>query len=134
MRRLAPMADEIYADLKHMDSAAHRRMTGAGNERILRNLQALSGLDVPVTVRTPLIPGFNDGWENLTASARLAHDTGAQAYVLLPYNPMAGSKYPMLGRTFDFPQYEAQEKKEVEALCSRLNRECGWDGFVRTQK
>ena len=42
-----PYTDLVLFDLKHMDSAQHRRMTGLGNERILenfRNIQTLGGV------------------------------------------------------------------------------------------
>jgi len=46
-----PYIDLAFCDLKHMDSAAHRRFTGVGNERILRNLnprcRSNSGGSVP---------------------------------------------------------------------------------------
>ena len=47
MQPLLPYTDLVLFDLKHMDSAQHRRMTGLGNERILenfRNIQALGGV------------------------------------------------------------------------------------------
>ncbi|PKN44772.1 MAG: glycyl-radical enzyme activating protein, partial [Deltaproteobacteria bacterium HGW-Deltaproteobacteria-17] len=55
-----PWTDELYIDLKLYDTDEHRRLCGAGNERILANFlelheRALRG-GVPVTPRVPLIP------------------------------------------------------------------------------
>ena len=33
-----PYIDHIFFDLKHIDSAAHQQLTGAGNEEIIKNL------------------------------------------------------------------------------------------------
>ena len=39
---LSPNVTHVLFDLKHMDSAAHERLTGVSNERIISNLRALA--------------------------------------------------------------------------------------------
>lgn len=100
----APRAviDRVYAhvnlalcDLKHMDSAAHRRLTGAGNETILANLVHLRReMGKDMEVRTPIVPGCNDDLENIRATARfIAEELGADVpWRLLPYHRLGLSK------------------------------------------
>jgi pyruvate formate lyase activating enzyme len=88
-----------FVDLKHMDSGAHRRATGAGNSRILSNLRALREAGWPGTLmpRIPLLPGFNDGERNLRSSADFIKGLGLGEVHLLPFHALGASKYAQLG-------------------------------------
>jgi len=80
-----------------MDGELHRRFTGASNSLILSNLEALSHRNVPIILRVPVIPGINDGEENLLPLARLAGSLPNLSRVdLLPYHPSALGKYDRL--------------------------------------
>lgn len=98
--------DHMFADCKLIDSAAHRRHAGHGNERILSNLKALllSDRRDDITVRTPLIPGITDGADNIAGIARFISGLYPEVrYELLNYNPLAAAKYDNLpGRDFVF--------------------------------
>ena len=91
-------------DIKHMDSAAHKALTGVPNELILSNIRHVyHDLKKAVTVRVPTIPGCNDSLENIAATARfvkeeLGEDVGVH---LLPYHRLGESKNESLGRTMD---------------------------------
>jgi len=87
----------VFMDVKLADSAAHRRWTGVGNERILRNLEILRESGVPCVIRTPLIAGATDTEENLSAIRRLI---GNLPHELLPGNALAGAKYSQLNMKF----------------------------------
>ncbi len=102
VERMIPLADLWLVDLKHMDSARHRRFTGVPNERILENFRLLSSRGAKIAARIPLIPRFNDGEENLRAAARFLAGLG-EAVVevnLLPYHKGGVHKLSFLrGRT-----------------------------------
>jgi pyruvate-formate lyase-activating enzyme len=79
-REAVGFADLIILDLKHMDSAAHLRGTGRPNEAIQRNLEEIISSGIAFWARIPLIPGYNDGQDNLRATAKkLARAAGASA-------------------------------------------------------
>lgn len=86
--------DYILMDVKLADGAAHKRYTGVDNAPILENLRRLQASGKPHCIRTPLIPGITDTPENLSAICRLVGDS---PWEQLPYNTLAGAKYPMLG-------------------------------------
>ena len=68
--RLLGRADLFLFDIKHMDSAQHKRLTGMGNELIQRNLGiALETFPEKTHIRIPLMPGLNDSEENIAAVA-----------------------------------------------------------------
>jgi pyruvate formate lyase activating enzyme len=65
-------------------------------------------------VRIPLIPTVTDTEENLSAVAALMQKHGAKNVELLPYNPMAGGKYAMVGRRYEpgFPELTPVSARE----------------------
>jgi pyruvate formate lyase activating enzyme len=105
-RWLEPLAARVELflfDLKHIDDAAHRRGTGAGNRRILANFAALLarvGAE-RLTPRVPLIPGFNADPTSRRAVAEFLRARGYRGPVhLMPYHGLARDKYARVGRDF----------------------------------
>lgn len=88
-------------DIKHMDSESHRKLTGVPNEPILENLIYIRKvLGVPVMISLPVIPGYNDSPENISATARfVAEELGRDVKIrLLPYHRLGESKNESLGK------------------------------------
>jgi len=96
LERLLRHTDLVLLDVKLADPDEHRRWTGAGNRRILRNARRLAGR--AVQVRVPLIPGITDTPANLAAVFAFLRETGLREVALLPCNPSTGAKYEWLGR------------------------------------
>ncbi len=95
-----PWLDHLYADIKHMDDAAHRLVVGEGNSEILENLLKAdqSELSFNITVRIPLIPGFNDSETNLLSVIDFCQPLKKiRAIELLPYHRMGSVTYRLLG-------------------------------------
>lgn len=108
--------DLALLDVKHMDSAKHEEYTGVPNEQILENIKHVyHDLKVPVIVRVPTIPGYNDSDENIAATAKFAlEELGPDVAVhLLPYHRMGESKNESLGKdmnmAIDIPSNEHME-------------------------
>lgn len=99
----------VYMDVKLADDREHRRFTGVSNRPILDNLEILRHSGIPCVIRTPLIPGITDTEKNLSAIRKLVGDL---PFETLPYNELAGAKYPMLGIQFPLDEY----RKEKEGL------------------
>ncbi len=99
---LLPLVDLVMMDIKVMDEAVHRRVTGAGNMRILANATRIAESGKPLIVRTPVIPGVNDTPEAIAEIARFVRGLPTLQYLdLLPFHPMAAGKYDSLGREYD---------------------------------
>lgn len=119
-----PHVDYLMVDVKHMDEAAHRELTGASNRLVLSNIQAVRRAfpELPLTIRTPIVPGCNDTEANVTATAEFARSLGA-AYELLPYHRMGKSKYDSLGREYPLGAAELSDErfaalqKEAKRIC-----------------
>ena len=124
LEEVIPYLDLVMADIKHMDSDRHKAGTGQGNERILENLLWLDQQGIPMIIRTPVIPGFNDTENNIRATAEfLAKISNLRYYELLSYNPMGNDKRRRLG--YAVPEIAVPEKKymlhlaQTAACCGR---------------
>ena len=103
VEKVLPWLDHLYCDIKLMDDSTHVQHTGISNAGIFENLARTADArpSLPITVRTPLIPGITDTDENIRSIAAwlAAHVPGA-TYELLNYNPLAESKFQQLSRTY----------------------------------
>lgn len=120
-----PLLDLVMMDIKMMDSDKHQRATGVPNARILENAQKLGQGPLPLIVRTPVIPGVNDTPEDIAAVAGfIASFPSLVYYELLPYHPMATSKYRSLDQSYDAADLKSPPKAQMEALAD-VAREAG---------
>lgn len=104
-QRITDHCSMVYLDIKHFDSSEHKRLTGVGNEPILKNLNMLLKGSKPFLVRIPLIPGCNDDENNLSRTAEMLTGSTILAGVeLLPYNPFAGAKYKLVEKNYPLSQ------------------------------
>jgi pyruvate formate lyase activating enzyme len=101
VRQVLEYVDLVLYDLKHMDTGQHKRYTGVPNEVILENARRVHGLGIPMLARVPVIPGYNDAVENMTATAlfistELGDSTGVH---LLPYHRLGEAKHERMEQT-----------------------------------
>ena len=88
--KILPFADCFLYDIKALDPALHKAGTSADNRLILENLEHLIQTGKRIIIRTPVIPGYNDGDELekikvYCAQRNLTHE-------LLPYHSIGESK------------------------------------------
>ena len=96
----APYLTSLLYDIKHLNSEKHKEYTGGGNEVILENLRNLveNYPNLPIRVRTPIIPGFNDTIEDVLDIANFIKDFPNVEYEMLPYHRLGTQKYHFLDR------------------------------------
>lgn len=92
--------DYMLFDLKLADGALHKRYCGVPNQPIRKNLQILASSDKKFVIRMPMIPTVTDTEENVRAIAGILRENGIKYIELLPYNKLAGAKYPLVGREY----------------------------------
>jgi pyruvate formate lyase activating enzyme len=106
--------DLFLYDLKHMDSARHREVTGVPNELVLENLRRLSALGAKCIVRIPLIPGINDDEKNLIESGKfLAGLNNIESVELMGYHDIAQAKYEALDREYPLMGTESPTEADM---------------------
>lgn len=128
VRDIAERADVLLYDLKHMDTDAHQRHTGVGNELILDNLRVLSeSSETEIWIRVPLIPGFNDSDENLENVAEFVGSLPRRHPVfLLPFHAIGVDKWRRLGKEPPATAFRTPGDDELAAVAARLEK-CGLD-------
>ena len=104
-------------DVKHLDSAKHKRFTGVPNERILENAKKLAATGVELIIRTPVIPTFNDTPEEIKAISNFAASLqGVKEHHLLPYHRLGQDKYTGLSRTYALSEITPPSDEKMNYL------------------
>jgi len=104
LREILEFVDQVFFDLKHMDSKKHFRLTGVRNGLILQNLEKTSKLHHSITVRFPLIPGVNDAAENINGLAKFVCNLRNISKIeIIPYVDFGLPKYEMLNLMYQLP-------------------------------
>ena len=113
--------DLIMCDLKHVTASVHKEFTGIENHMIFNNVGRASLLGIPMIVRTPLIPGVTDSFENLhTIAEFLSKLKNILYYELLNFNPLGSSKRIAIDAQDPFEACRPFSNKHLEELKARL--------------
>jgi pyruvate formate lyase activating enzyme len=112
--------DTVLYDLKHMDSGEHRRLTGVDNALILDNARRTGNRNRTV-FRVPLIPGLNDGDDNLRQTFAFARDAKMAVGVeILPYHNLGAKKYEWISLKYALPEMRPCDEKQKRLLRERI--------------
>lgn len=115
---MLPYIDQYLMDIKHMDSRKHKEFTTQPNELLLENAMkiARSGL-TRLSIRVPVIPGFNDTPEEIRAIAAYARTLpNIEKMHLLPYHNFGYDKYIGLGRDYPMGDAKTPSNEKMEEL------------------
>ncbi len=100
IEKALPYIDLFICDIKSADDEKHRAATLQSNQLILENIKRLSQC-ANLLLRTPVIPGFNDGEGELSAIADfIALLPNRPKVELLPFSGICKGKYISLNRPF----------------------------------
>ncbi len=117
IEKILPHLDCYLMDIKHMDSNKHKEYTTKPNELILENAVKIAKSGVSLTIRTPVIPTFNDTEEEIGAIARFASRLpGVKEMHILPYHRIGQDKYEGLSREYTLKSIEPPENEKMEKL------------------
>ena len=112
---IVALLDGVFVDIKHMDDAVYRRLTGVGNQIILENIALMSRLQSRTIVRVPLIAGVNDGEKNIREMCEfLKLRTQIQGVELLPYHNLGVGKWDAVGASATL--FAAPSIPQVDAI------------------
>lgn len=114
---LIEYSDLFLLDIKHIESAAHRRITGQGNEHTLDFARFLSEHGKKMWIRYVLVPTLSDKEEDARAlKAFLNTLSGVEKVQVLPYHTMGLPKYEKLGIPYPLQGINPPDRE----LCSRI--------------
>ena len=115
---LLDVTDLVLLDIKHIDSAEHKKLTGHDNYRILAFARYLRDRKIPVWIRHVVVPGITDDPEELRQLGHfLAELTNMKALDVLPYHTMGKVKYERLG--MEYPLGDTPPLSKEEAIRAR---------------
>lgn len=100
LRQAGALLDSVMFDIKSLDAARHKEFTGVPTDLITGNFRRLVEAypALPVHVRTPVIPGFNDTEEDIRKISRFISGYPNVTYEILPYHRLGTQKYLFLNR------------------------------------
>ena len=106
-------------DIKCMDPARHRELTGADNTHIMANLQYLMDSGADIILRLPMIPDCNDRDEDIALlSDFLNKNKGRFRYAeIMPYHNLGVGKSERIGTTSAYVHASA-DKNDISRWCS----------------
>ena len=97
-KRLMDATDLLLVDIKNIDSAEHKKLTGHDNKNIIDMFRYLDEIKKPIWIRHVLVPGGSDN-DELLIKTREFIDTlhNVKKVEVLPYHALALAKYQELG-------------------------------------
>lgn len=118
-----PFIDLVLFDIKLINSNKHREYTGFTNDIILENLGKVSR-QVNTIVRIPIIPGINDGEEDIAEFGIFLSGLSdrIKEINILPYHDLGKSKYEALGREYLLPIIKAPKDEHLSQIQHQLER------------
>jgi pyruvate formate lyase activating enzyme len=120
LERVAQHTDLFLYDLKLMNAALHRRLTGVPLDPILDNLSWLLSHGARVRVRIPLIPGVTSDDSIARTAALLASLPAVDGVNLLPFHRSAKDKHRKFGMPWLLASDDEIPRDQVEAWADRM--------------
>ena len=112
--RLFAATDTVLLDLKLLDPAAHRRLTGADNASVLDCARYLAEQKKDVWVRRVLVPGVTDDEGDLKAMGAFIRSLGNVKRIdVLPYHTLGVEKWHALKIPYRLENVEPPTEEAV---------------------
>ncbi|MDY6990397.1 MAG: AmmeMemoRadiSam system radical SAM enzyme [Thermodesulfobacteriota bacterium] len=115
-RHIAPCLDAINIDLKAFSDKSYKEVCGARLKPVLKTIELMKELDVWLEVTTLIIPGLNDGEQELRDIARFVKGVG-------PEVPWHVSQF--------YPAYKLMDRPVTPVATLRRAREIGMEEGLR---
>ncbi|MBR3631255.1 MAG: pyruvate formate lyase-activating protein [Oscillospiraceae bacterium] len=120
---LLQVTDLVMLDIKHIDDARHRALTGHSNRGILAFAQHLSDRGVPLWIRHVIVPGWTDDpAEQEALGWFLGGLHSLKALDCLPYHDLGKHKYEALGIPYPLPDTPPAAPETAAEARSRIIR------------
>ena len=98
------------------------------NELILENARILSARNIPLYIRIPVIPGYNDSEENIRAICEFARSLTSLVEVnIIPMHHIGEARYDSLNRHYpvnDIPLIPEDTLQDLKSLVESYGLPC----------
>ncbi len=122
--QLIEVCDLMMADIKHIDAAEHKKLTGRDNANILAGLRYLSDHGQALWIRQVLVDGITDDDTYLRRTrAFIEKLKTVQRIEVLPYHSLGIFKWDELGIPYTLRDTRPPEKERVDNALAILRGE-----------
>lgn len=122
-KKLLDLTDLALIDLKHFDSSWHKKLTGLGNENVLKTVEYRNESKQPFWIRYVLVPGWTDQVEYLEAMAKyLKQFKYLECLEILPYHNLGVHKYKNLGLEYRLKDVLPASPEDVKKMISVITK------------
>ncbi|MDV0431714.1 glycyl-radical enzyme activating protein [Lactiplantibacillus sp. DA1] len=102
IEKVLPYTDNVMFDLKIMNPVRAKQVIGDEVSQVKASFEtALKTVNVRVTPRIPLIPGYTTSTSNLQLIADYVHKVGVHEVHILPFHQYGSQKYDYLSRNYE---------------------------------
>lgn len=120
--QIIPYVDTFLIDIKAIDEQTHLHCTGVSNRMILDNIRYLDRLGIPMEIRYPYIPTYNDKEAPAIAKFLKSLHTVKRVRVLA-YHNYAERKYECLGMQYPLGDLPLPCEEELLAVRTLIGAE-----------
>ena len=104
----------VMLDIKHIDDASHKHLTGHSNKPVLDFATHLAARSIPVWIRHVVVRGLTDAEEDLYRLGEFIGGLGnLRALDVLPYHNLGEMKYDALGIKYALSGLEPTSSAEA---------------------
>ncbi|MCI6691571.1 MAG: glycyl-radical enzyme activating protein [Clostridium sp.] len=122
IERILPEVDYVLMDIKHINPIKHKEYIGSDNSLVLENAKKISNFGSNLTIRVPVIPGFNDTEKEILDIAKFTKNLkGVKEIHLLPYHRLGRDKYTGLNRDYLLDSIEPPSEEKMKKLQQVVN-------------
>lgn len=97
-----PCVGDYYYDIKTPSPSLYKETVGGDMSLVENNLRKLVMAGANVTLRFPLIPGFNDSEKDLVKIGEIALSAGVRHLDVLPFHRLGVAKYEAMGLDYKY--------------------------------
>ncbi|MBE7041708.1 MAG: pyruvate formate lyase-activating protein [Ruminococcaceae bacterium] len=120
VKLLLAETDRVLLDIKYTEDSLYHDNVGCPLAAPMEFLKYLNEQSIQTTLRQVIIPGINDGKENVLRIKAIADDCACVDKIeLLPFRKLCQTKYDAMGLTFPFahlPEPGREAMKSLQAL------------------
>ena len=117
LKRVIPHLDNVLLDIKSFYSEPHKEYIGIDSREVLKNALVIARLAKSISIRIPVIPGFNADEKSIKAIASFAtHLQNLSKVHLLPYHNYGQNKYALMNKHYQLEQITPPSQADMEKL------------------
>lgn len=111
----------VLFDLKHVRKGKFKRIVGRDNSLVLKNLKRLDALGIPMELRLTVVPGFNDGAEDLKEIIAWLDTLATKPPIRLqPFHRLATAKENLYGKAYPYADVEPLPASRLDEAADLL--------------